>query len=54
MKNTVILLNLTNQQDIKTLEKVERAYMIGSSVAVVCFDDGSEYYYTNYKIVTKK
>lgn len=51
MKNTVILQNTIHPEDVKKLEGVERSYMIGSDVAVVGFVDGSEYYYTNYKII---
>lgn len=49
----VVLLNLI---DGSTLEfsNVEHAYMIGHSTAVIGLRDGSETYYTNYKINLKE
>lgn len=54
LKTTVILQNTIHPQDVKKLDGVEHSYMIGSDVAVIGFDDGSERYYTNYRIIITK
>ena len=51
LKNTVMLQNTIHPDDVKKLDGVELAYMIGSDIAVIGFVDGSERYYTNYRII---
>lgn len=50
---TIKLINLCSDE-IKTVENAEKAYMIGNDIAVVCFTDGGERYYTNYKLENNK
>ena len=38
---------------IKIIKNVEKTYMIGQNILVVCGCDGSETYYTNYKLVSE-
>lgn len=54
LKSSVILQNTIHPEDVKKLDGVEHSYMIGPDVAVIGFDDGSERYYTNYRIIITK
>ena len=46
---TIKLINLFGSE-VREIKDVEKAYMIGNNIVVVCFIDGGEKYYTNYKL----
>ena len=50
MKSTMIVLQALDGS-ILVKRDVTGFYMIGFDVVVVQFVDGSEYYYTNYKVI---